>query len=140
MLPTEFKYGTWPRSGEIDLVESRGNRNYVNHKGEQIGVKNVAATLHFGPIWNQDAWETAHYEKNNPYGFNHGFHNYTFVWDESGIRFFFDQSEIGFVAVGEGFWQRGGFSGENIWSGNSKMAPFDQEVCYFCSILRRTFH
>ncbi|XP_005103023.2 beta-1,3-glucan-binding protein [Aplysia californica] len=25
-----------------------------------------------------------------------------------------------------GFWQKGGFSGNNIWGGN-KMAPFDQE-------------
>lgn len=131
MLPAESKYGIWPRSGEIDIVELRGNRNYVDKNGEPIGVEQVASTLHFGPLWNQDPYETAHYKRNDASGFNHGFHNYTFVWDESGIRFFIDQIEIGFVDVGEGFWKRGGFSGENIWPEDSKMAPFDREVCYF---------
>ena len=26
-----------------------------------------------------------------------------------------------------GFWKKGGFNGQNIWSGSS-MAPFDQKV------------
>lgn len=132
MLPADSKYGIWPRSGEIDIVEMRGNRNYTDHNGKQMGVEQVASTLHFGAMWNQTGWETSHYKINNPLGFNHGFHNYTFVWDESGIRFFIDQIETGFVDVGDGFWKRGGFPGESIYPEDSKMAPFDQEVCFYC--------
>ncbi|KAH1020471.1 hypothetical protein HUJ04_010124 [Dendroctonus ponderosae] len=30
LLPTDWKYGSWPVSGEIDLVESRGNRDLTD--------------------------------------------------------------------------------------------------------------
>lgn len=126
LLPTEWKYGGWPRSGEIDLLESRGNVKYGNDI--QIGVEQVASTLHFGPNWDQDAWPTASYTKNDPAGFHNGFHKYEFFWDESGFRFLVDGNEFGTVPVGEGFWKRGNFSGENIWASGTKMAPFDQEV------------
>lgn len=69
--------------------------------------------------------------RNNGNGYDKDFHKYEFVWDESGIRFFLDGQELGFVAVGDGFWQRGGFSGDNIWATGTKMAPFDQEVIRF---------
>lgn len=39
-----------------------------------------------------------------------------------------DRVEIGGVPVGEGFWKRGNFSGDNIWANGTRMAPFDQEV------------
>jgi hypothetical protein len=28
-----------------------------------------------------------------------------------------------------GFWELGGFKGQNLWSGGTVMAPFDQQVC-----------
>ena len=45
MLPVNNTYGAWPLSGEIDLVESRGNNNTY-----PLGGNNVAtSTLHWGP-------------------------------------------------------------------------------------------
>lgn len=126
LLPTQEKYGGWPRSGEIDVMESRGNVKYGNNI--QIGIEHVGSTLHFGPHGNQEAWPTSTYSKNNATGFNKDFHRYEFVWDETGIRFIIDGIEIGFVAVGDGFWARGDFKGDNIWTSGSKMAPFDEEV------------
>ena len=35
----------WPRSGEIDIVESRGNRN-LKINGGNIGVQQMGSTLH----------------------------------------------------------------------------------------------
>lgn len=126
-MPTQRQYGGWPRSGEIDLLESRGNKKY-SVDGGQIGVEQVTSTLHFGPRWDQDAYKTATYSKNNQSGYNNDFHKYAFVWNEHGIRFFVDDVDIGFVSVDDGFWQRGHFEGDNIWSEGTKMAPFDQEV------------
>lgn len=52
MLPTESKYGEWPKSGEIDIMESRGN----NHTYDQGGNNIVSSTLHFGPNSANDGW------------------------------------------------------------------------------------
>lgn len=129
LLPTQWKFGEWPRSGEIDLMESRGNIKYGSSE-DQIGVEKVFSTLHFGPRWDQDAYETASYARNNASGYNNDFHRYEFYWDKNGIKFFVDGTELGFAEVGDGFWKRGGFSGENIWAHATKMAPFDEEVWY----------
>lgn len=42
MLPLKQEYGLWPTSGEIDIMESRGNLNYVK-EGTNIGVEQVNA-------------------------------------------------------------------------------------------------
>lgn len=31
MLPVSYHYGGWPRSGEIDIMESRGNEFETNY-------------------------------------------------------------------------------------------------------------
>lgn len=40
MMPQESAYGDWPMSGEIDIMESRGNRN-MRIGGNHIGVEQV---------------------------------------------------------------------------------------------------
>lgn len=135
LLPSQRTYGNWPRSGEIDLLQSRGNLNYTDKDGVQIGAQQVTSTLHFGPESNQDGFRSAQFPKNNVTGYDNDFHKYGFVWNESGIRFFVDDDETGFVAAGDGFWERGGFSGDDdVWSTGTEMAPFDQEVHFILLI------
>ena len=48
MMPRHNQYGGWPASGEIDLVESRGNSRLiqtVNKEKINIGVEQVSSTL-----------------------------------------------------------------------------------------------
>ncbi|XP_055310992.1 beta-1,3-glucan-binding protein-like isoform X2 [Sitodiplosis mosellana] len=123
LLPTGWRYGGWPRSGEVDLFEARGNIKYGNDV--QIGVEQIGMRIHYGPNWDKKASQG--YEKNNAAGFHSGFHKYEYLWDETGVRFLLDGSQIGHVPVADGFWKRGGFDGENIWASATKMAPFDQE-------------
>lgn len=49
MLPKHNEYGTWPASGEIDIMESRGNR--LDYGGEG-GHDSFGSTLHWGPNWD----------------------------------------------------------------------------------------
>lgn len=130
LLPTERVFGDWPRSGEIDLVESRGNRQYQNGDGKHIGVEHFGSTLHFGPLWNQNGYQTATFSAHSSSGdgFNNGFHRFQMEWTPECITFCVDGREIGRVLAGDGFWARAGFEGENIWANATKMAPFDQEV------------
>lgn len=130
LLPTNNTYGTWPRSGEIDLLESRGNRNYTNDKGKQIGVEHFGSTLHFGPAWDKNAWWsstfTTHTQPGN--GFNQAFHKFQLEWTPEHLKFAVDDKEVGIIPAGDGFWSRGKFEGDDIWSNGTKMAPFDEEV------------
>jgi beta-glucanase (GH16 family) len=41
MMPKDNSYGGWPTSGEIDIMESRGNRGFVLDNGVHIGVEQV---------------------------------------------------------------------------------------------------
>ena len=64
MLPTDNSYGTWPRSGEIDILESRGNADY-SCGGWPVGRQMAQSTLHWGPDAGQNRWSTTHWEKSN---------------------------------------------------------------------------
>lgn len=130
LMPKSNVYGTWPSSGEIDLMESRGNRGLFD--GERnVGTEQVGQTLHFGPRPDVNGWPTAHFNTNSTPGFDQDFHDYRMVWTNESITFFVDEVENGRVEAGEGFWQRAGFDQtgrDNPWKrSHNVIAPFDQE-------------
>jgi beta-glucanase (GH16 family) len=128
-LPERWVYGPWPLSGEIDLMESRGNRNLRNN-GVHIGIEQVSTALHFGPQWNINGWPTAHGTTNWAPGFHQEMHYFDMTWTPDRIEFTFDGQHHNTIHAGTGFWDRGGFwnSGlPNPWAGATVMAPFDQE-------------
>ena len=57
MLPRQEAYGPWPASGEIDIMESRGNDNLLNDNGESMGNDHMSATLHWGPYTLANKWQ-----------------------------------------------------------------------------------
>lgn len=130
LLPTESVYGDWPRSGEIDFVEGRGNTQYLNQNGEHIGVEHFGSVVHFGPSWDQNGYETALFSvRSKPGdGYNNGFHRYMMEWTPNCILFCIDGHEAGRVNFDNGFWERGHFRGANIWENATQAAPFDQYV------------
>jgi beta-glucanase (GH16 family) len=133
LLPRYNAYGTWPASGEIDLMESRGNLNLVQN-GVNIGAEQIGSTLHFGPYPDLNGYPTAHYTRNAApgNGFNNGFHRYQMEWTPDRITFRVDDVETGTIHAGSGFWNRANFAGnapgvQNPWRFGEIMAPFDQE-------------
>ncbi|KAL7047360.1 hypothetical protein ACKWTF_002880 [Chironomus riparius] len=129
LMPQNNVYGGWPRSGEIDLMEMRGNRNLFSGS-TNVGVEQGGSTMHFGPNWNFNGWPTAHHTRNQQPGFNAGFHIYRLRWTQTEIQFWYDNNLVGTVAAGTGFWDRGNFHNSgftNPWVNGTVMAPFDQE-------------
>lgn len=129
MMPKMNAYGSWPSSGEIDIMETRGNRQLFNG-AVNVGIEQVGHTLHFGPRFDVNGWPTAHTTTNRQPGFNN-FNTFKLVWTNESMTFFINDVQTGRFNAGEGFWNRGGWDQtgrDNPWRhSNSLMAPFDQE-------------
>ncbi|MBH0003357.1 glycoside hydrolase family 16 protein [Pseudoalteromonas sp. SWYJZ12] len=139
MLPTDEVYGTWPRSGEIDVLES------VNLKtpDEDGGIESsIHGTLHYGRAWPDNSYTGQEYkfpEDTNPAD---DFHTYAVEWQEGEIRWYVDgylyatqrQSEVLYNSKNEpaGLKHRGWFA-EYFEQGSGELtthwdsAPFDKD-------------
>lgn len=138
LLPKRNAYGTWPASGEMDLMESRGNENLLVN-GVQIGTRQVGQTLHFGPNPSHNGYNTATLTKNALSGaeYSKGFNTFGFVWSPENITVSINGENLATIDGGDGFWKRAGFDKlnmENPWRYGSKMAPFDQEFHFILNL------
>ncbi|ODN06057.1 Beta-1,3-glucan-binding protein [Orchesella cincta] len=126
LMPQANRYGMWPQSGEIDIMESRGNRVLVTPAGEDIGCNQFGSTLHFGINRTTDMWRLAHFKRNDPAGFHSKFHNYGLIWTPDQFIFTLDDEIMGTITPPPGgFWEMGNFTGPKLWD-NNKMSPFNQ--------------
>ena len=129
MLPRDLEYGLWPASGEIDILESRGNDESYGASG----VDKFASTLHWGPNWDMNRYELTHAEYAHSEGLDKEFHTYGLYWDENGLYTYFDDESQKVLQVDfteESFYERGGYSSMNLdnpWVGESNAAPFNRE-------------
>ena len=90
MLPQDYVYGSWASSGEIDIMEARG----------QIADA-VGHAIHFGGEWpyNDFMSETA-----NVKNVINDFHVYGIDWEENFIIFTVDENPYFTVDLRKNFW------------------------------------
>jgi len=135
MLPESEAYGGWPASGEIDLVESRGNLDLTSG-GESKGNDNMGATLHWGPFWPYNGYEKTTAERHNDFG--DSMHRYGLEWDENSIKLLLDDEVILNVEPTDGgFWELGDWGlpdTANPWRYANKMSPFDQPFYFIMNV------
>jgi len=130
LLPKDQAYGIWPASGEIDIIESRGNAPGY----PEGGVDSVGSTLHWGPFYGQDMYELTHgdFTLKDGTDFSEGFHVFGLEWTENYMITYVDTTDNVMLNVtfdDDGLWKRGGWSDDlnNPWKMGKKNAPFDQE-------------
>ncbi|KAJ3172340.1 hypothetical protein HDU87_007936 [Geranomyces variabilis] len=116
MLPTDAQYGMWPASGEIDIIESRGNAPTT---GPVKGSDSIGSTLHWGPSYDGGT------------SFADDFHIFGLEWTPDGIKTTVDGATVLNVPFDKSFWDRGAFPAgvNNPWAGTGSCAiaaPFDQ--------------
>ncbi len=117
MLPQSDKYGTWASSGEIDVMEARGQE-----------PTKVLGTLHYGSRWPNNAHSSKTYELPNK-GTIADFHEYALEWEPGQISWSVDGKVY---ATQTSWWSSSKLDGDkgvkprqesdlNAWP-----APFDQ--------------
>ena len=99
MLPTDWRFGGWPSSGEIDIMEHVGYDLGVVH-----GSVHTEAYNHKINTQRSSARKIANVDTE--------FHVYSIIWDKDKISFFIDDVQY--------------FLFENDQQGNYKTWPFDQ--------------
>lgn len=88
MMPENSVYGDWPRSGEIDIVESRGNDAEKYALGNNI----ISSTLHWGTSYSNDMYKLTTAE----WGavrtkYSNGLHTFGMEWSEKYMLFWVDK-------------------------------------------------
>jgi beta-glucanase (GH16 family) len=78
MLPTDYVYGPWAASGEIDIMESRGQEPSI-----------TSSTLHYGGVWPNNRYTTTG-KISFPFDLTADFHVYALEWEEKEIRTYVD--------------------------------------------------
>lgn len=106
MLPTDNVYGTWAASGEIDIMEARGQN-----------PTEVSSAIHYGGQWPNNRFRTSGDINFPGVDFSADFHIFALEWDVRSLRFFVDDRMIWQQSLTESFG--------SIYSGNGK--PFDQK-------------
>ena len=79
LLPEESKFGGWPASGEIDVMEARGQES-----------TKVLGTLHYGSHWPANTHTGAEYVFPDN-GTIADFHVYALEWEPGEIRWYVDE-------------------------------------------------
>ncbi len=78
MLPRDFSYGGWAASGEIDVLEARGQKPFETN-----------STLHYGSQWDANAYSGGTYKFPQGQSIT-DFHVYAVEWEPGEIRFSVD--------------------------------------------------
>jgi beta-glucanase (GH16 family) len=112
MYPEQETFGAWPRSGEIDIAQVRGNdpANYDS------GRDTVSSALHWGlSKYTDQSARTSGKLTLRRQDLSAGFHTYGIEWSETHLFTWIDDrvyhvTSTGFGASwGGNMYQRGGF-------------------------------
>ncbi|MEO0338896.1 MAG: family 16 glycosylhydrolase, partial [Bacteroidota bacterium] len=107
MLPTDYVYGIWPQSGEIDIME------YLGQEPDK-----AFGTIHYGQLFPNNSFTSAEYLKYNG-NFSDEFHEFAIEWEENEIRWYIDDYLYGTKTPAD--------LGGEFW-------PFDQDFHFILNV------
>jgi len=111
LLPAQNIYGQWAASGEIDIVEFRGQPSQANIL-EQI--------VHYGGAWPNNT-HTGTGKKSFKQNFTEDFHLFDLIWTHEKLSWFVDNIKTYELPLNRSWWNG---KGVNPYTG--PFQPFDQ--------------
>lgn len=117
LIPTDGAYGPWPRSGEIDIMEARGQN-----------VAEIESTIHYGSS-RRDRGKIGSAMIDFPFDFSQEFHVFGFEWTNQSMRWFLDGVLYFQTSTDRFFTDK---KGERIY--RKKGSPFDQNFKWILNV------
>lgn len=133
MMPVSDTYGAWPASGEIDIVEARGNNWTYAQGGNNI----ASSALHWGPDPANDAWWRTNVKRPALHTtWSAGFNTFGLEWSQKYLFTYINSRllQVLYTNFDQPMWQRGNFPQStangtrvaDIWGQTGKPnTPFD---------------
>jgi beta-glucanase (GH16 family) len=92
MLPTDWVYGGWAASGEIDIMEAVNLKTLSDDDKADKGQREnrVHGTLHYGAAWPDNVYTGAAYQLPDNQNPADDFHTYAIEWQAGEIRWYVD--------------------------------------------------
>ncbi|CAG2118668.1 unnamed protein product [Medioppia subpectinata] len=117
MMPKDSVYGGWAASGEIDIMEARGERPSI-----------VQGTIHHGGAWPNNVY---HGSGEHDFGrdFTADFHTFTLEWNNNQIMWSVDGQIYHTENINKNMW-----SGKGPNPYNHNVAPFDQRFFWILNV------
>ncbi|MGR5210996.1 family 16 glycosylhydrolase [Vibrio rotiferianus] len=126
MLPTDYVYGGWAASGEIDIMEAVNLGTTYQHEGVEKRENRVHGTLHYGKAWPNNVYSGEEYdfgdENISPAD---DFHTYAIEWEQGEIRWYVDDVHYA-TQTSEGWWSHYQDDDGN-WISGTDDAPYNQK-------------
>jgi len=117
MMPANSVYGGWAASGEIDIMESRGQT-----------VNSMSSTVHYGGSWPNNVW-TSSGDKHQVNDFSADFHVFALEWDANDMKFSVDGNVHFTQTMHKNFYSG---KGNNPYTKEGQ--PFDQNFFWIFNI------
>jgi len=126
MLPTDWVYGGWAGSGEIDIMEAVNLGAQSDAAGASAGDKEtrVHGTLHYGRAWPDNVYSGIGYALPDDVNPADDFHVYAIEWQAGEIRWYVDDIHYA-TQRADGWYTQYHNSDGQLVTGEGA-APFDQ--------------
>lgn len=108
----------WPASGEIDIMESRGNVNYPHSAGG--GADSFGSALHWGVDYWTNRFPLTQKDYHHSELLSNDFHTYGLYWAEDRLYTYIDDPDNIVLDVDmseQSMWDKGQFPSnyDHIW-------------------------
>jgi beta-glucanase (GH16 family) len=81
LLPTDWLYGGWAASGEIDIMELLGHDPHT-----------VYGTIHYGSKWPENVKSGQSFRLGQSPDFSEAYYTFAFEWDSNSMKWFINDS------------------------------------------------